>query len=55
MTNINDTRVLRDMQINELVYQLIDWWRNECNAPEILPFQTELIDELKNLLVTQQV
>lgn len=41
--------------INDKVSNLIDWWRTEAHCPDVLPYQHELIDELKQLLESQQV
>ena len=52
MSNIDDT--FPD-SINPSVRLLIDCWRNELAAPEILPFQMDLITELKEMIDSQQV
>ena len=41
--------------VNESIGILTDAWRTEANAPEILPYQEELVEEMQELLKNQQV
>lgn len=41
--------------INESKDILMDSWRTELNAPEILPFKEELVEEILELLSEQEV
>jgi hypothetical protein len=41
--------------INDSIEKLSDAWRTEVNAPEILPFKQELVDEMQQLLKNQEV
>jgi hypothetical protein len=41
--------------LNPSVSILLNLWRSEVHAPELLQFQSELIDEIKGQLTKQQV
>lgn len=41
--------------INESKDTLMDSWRTELNAPEILPYKEELVREILELLSEQEV
>lgn len=43
------------MSINTSIETLINSWKTELNAPEILPYKEELIDEIQQLLREQDV
>jgi hypothetical protein len=43
-----------DYTINDSLSQLNDAWRTEANAPEILPYKEELVDEIRKQLEDQQ-
>ena len=42
-------------RINRDIEKLIDAWRTEMNAPEILPYCGELVESTKDMLLAQQV
>lgn len=42
-------------EVNESVEVLLNAWRTEMNAPEILPYRDELVKEMKSLLSAQEV
>ena len=44
-----------DYEVNESVEVLMNAWRTEMNAPEILPYKEELVKEMKSLLSAQEV
>ena len=53
---MNDNSVLEgDYEVNESVEVLMNAWRTEMNAPEILPYKEELVKEMKSLLSAQEV
>lgn len=41
--------------INKNLSTLNDAWVTEANAPEVLPFKTEIVESLKTELIFQQV
>jgi hypothetical protein len=41
--------------INESIDMLSNAWRTELNAPEILPYKEDLVDEFQLLLNNQEV
>ena len=41
--------------INDSVEKLYTAWRTEVNAPEILPFKQELVEEMQQVLKNQEV
>ena len=41
--------------INDSVERLYTAWRTEVNAPEILPFKEELVEEMQQVLKNQEV
>lgn len=41
--------------VNDSIEKLSNAWRTEVNAPEILPFKHELVDEMQQLLKNQVV
>jgi len=43
------------IQLNENILLLQSIWRSEYHAPEILPYQEELVEQIKNQLEAQQV
>ncbi len=42
-------------ELNDQVILLQSLWRTELNAPEILPFQQETVESIKETLEAQQV
>jgi hypothetical protein len=43
------------VQLNENILLLQSIWRSEYHAPEILPYQEELVEQIKGQLESQQV
>ena len=41
--------------VNDSIEKLFYAWRTEVNAPDILPFKQELVDEMQELLKNQEV
>ena len=39
-----------DYEVNESVEVLMNAWRTEMNAPEILPYKEELVKEMKSFI-----
>ena len=53
---MNDNTALDgDYEVNDSVEVLMNAWRTEMNAPEILPYKEELVKEMKSLLSAQEV
>ena len=44
-----------NMIANESITKLSDAWRTEVNAPEILPYNEELVEEIREMLKKQEV
>lgn len=43
------------IQLNDNILLLQSIWRSEYHAPEILPYQEDLIEQIKSQLESQQV
>ena len=41
--------------VNDSIEKLFYAWRTEVNAPDILPFKQELVEEMQELLKNQEV
>jgi hypothetical protein len=41
--------------VNKKILELMNCWRTEVHAPEILQYQSSLVDQLKEKLFIQQV
>lgn len=44
-----------DVAMNDSIFTLANAWRTEANAPEILPYKEELVEEIKEFLKNQEV
>jgi hypothetical protein len=44
-----------NFEVNDDIVLLQSLWRTEFHSPEILPYQEELVENVKELLDTQQV
>ena len=42
-------------EINPRIEELLNAWRTELNAPEILPYNDELVDYIKDMLTNIEV
>lgn len=44
-----------NFEVNDDIVLLQSLWRTEFHSPEILPYQEELVENVKELLDSQQV
>lgn len=42
-------------EINSSIDSLMNSWRTELNAPEILPYKKDLVEEIQGILADQEV
>lgn len=42
-------------EINSSIDSLMNSWRTELNAPEILPYKKDLVEEIQGILTDQEV
>lgn len=50
-----DSEIESNFELNDEIVLLQSLWRTEFHSPEILPYQDELVENVKSLLDNQQV
>ena len=55
MEFIEEDNTNGEIEVNSSVTNLLNLWRTETNSPEILQYDHELVNSIKDLLRDQQV